>query len=164
MQTGGFASLVCGEPATKQLPPNKRGRLSGRQVAASYGSPQQVSTQARATALQSPAAAANAWQSSESVPLDLGCEVCYSAPAVARHERTLEQVLDGRRDANVRFEDLRALLLEFGFVERTRGSHHMFGKSGVEQQINLQRDGAKAKPYQVRQVREMILRYNLRES
>lgn len=53
--------------------------------------------------------------------------------------------------------------LTLGFVERTRGSHHMFGKSGVEQQINLQRDGAKAKPYQVRQVREVILRYNLRE-
>jgi predicted RNA binding protein YcfA (HicA-like mRNA interferase family) len=83
---------------------------------------------------------------------------------VGKHEKTLEQVLDGRSDANIRFEDLRALLLAFGFVERTRGSHHMFGKSGIEQQINLQRDGAKAKPYQVRQVREIILRYNLREN
>ena len=40
----------------------------------------------------------------------------------------------------------------------------MFGKSGVEQQINLQRDGAKAKPYQVKQIREIVLRYNLQES
>lgn len=40
----------------------------------------------------------------------------------------------------------------------------MFGKPGVEQQINLQRDRTKAKPYQVKQVREIILRYNLRES
>jgi predicted RNA binding protein YcfA (HicA-like mRNA interferase family) len=84
--------------------------------------------------------------------------------AVAKQEKTLEQVLDGRSDANVRFEDLRSLLLALGFVERTRGSHHMFGKSGVEQQINLQRDGAKAKPYQVKQVRDVILRYNLRET
>jgi predicted RNA binding protein YcfA (HicA-like mRNA interferase family) len=83
---------------------------------------------------------------------------------VAKHEKTLEQVLDGRSDANVRFEDLRTLLLALGFVERTRGSHHMFGRAGIEQQINLQRDGAKAKPYQVKQVREILLRYNLQES
>ena len=83
---------------------------------------------------------------------------------MAKHEKTLKQVLDGRSDANVRFEDLRALLLALGFVERTRGSHHMFGKSGIEEQINLQRDGPKAKPYQVRQVRGMILRYHLQES
>jgi predicted RNA binding protein YcfA (HicA-like mRNA interferase family) len=83
---------------------------------------------------------------------------------MAKHEKTLAQVLDGRSDANVRFDDLRALLLALGFVERTRGSHHMFGRSGLEQQINLQRDGAKAKPYQVKQVRDAILRHSLRES
>lgn len=32
---------------------------------------------------------------------------------------------------------------------------------GVFDQINLQRDGAKAKPYQVRQVRNMITKYKL---
>jgi len=83
---------------------------------------------------------------------------------LSRHEKTLELVLDGRSDANVRFEDLCGLLLALGFVERTRGSHHVFGKSGVEEQINLQRDGAKAKPYQVKQVRSVILRHNLQES
>jgi predicted RNA binding protein YcfA (HicA-like mRNA interferase family) len=83
---------------------------------------------------------------------------------VAKHEKTLEQILDGRSDANVRFEDLRSLLLALGFVERTRGSHHMFVKSGIEEQVNLQRDGAKAKPYQVKQVRGVILRHHLRES
>lgn len=83
---------------------------------------------------------------------------------MTKHRKTLGQVLDGRSDANIRFEDLRTLLLALGFVERTRGSHHMFGKPGVEQQINLQRDGAKAKPYQVKQVREVLIRYNIRES
>jgi hypothetical protein len=76
---------------------------------------------------------------------------------------SLEQVLSGRSDANVRFEDLRALLLAFGFVERTRGSHHMFGRPGIDELINLQRDGAKARPYQVRQVRTVITRYDLQE-
>jgi len=83
---------------------------------------------------------------------------------VGRHEKTLEQVLSGRSDANVRFEDLRSLLLALGFKERTRGSHHMFGKVGLEEQINLQREGAKAKPYQVKQVRAVIVRYNLQEN
>jgi hypothetical protein len=82
---------------------------------------------------------------------------------LARHEKTLEQVLDGRSDANIRFEDLRALLLALGFAERTRGSHHVFSKFGVDEQINLQRDGAKAKSYQVKQVRGVILRYRLQE-
>jgi hypothetical protein len=66
-------------------------------------------------------------------------------------------------DANIRFEKLRALLLDLGFAERTRGSHHVFGKSGIEEQINLQREGAKAKPYQVKQVRAVILKYRLAE-
>ncbi len=84
--------------------------------------------------------------------------------SVAKYDKTLAQVLDGKSDANVRFEDLRALLIALGFAERTRGSHHVFSKSGIEEQVNLQRDGAKAKPYQVKQVRGVILRYNLRES
>lgn len=31
------------------------------------------------------------------------------------------------------------------------------------EKVNLQRDGAKAKPYQVKQVRNVILRYGLQE-
>ena len=53
-------------------------------------------------------------------------------------------------------------LLRLGFEERVRGSHHVFRKYGVEDKINLQRDGGKAKSYQVRQVRAVILRYKLR--
>jgi predicted RNA binding protein YcfA (HicA-like mRNA interferase family) len=48
-----------------------------------------------------------------------------------------------------------------GFDERTRGSHHFFRRPGVEERINLQRDGKHAKVYQVRQVRAVILRYRL---
>jgi len=44
---------------------------------------------------------------------------------------------------------------------RIKGSHHIFRKAGVEEKINLQKDGNKAKPYQVRQVRNMILKYKL---
>ena len=87
---------------------------------------------------------------------------CY-APEVGRHEKILQQVLSRASDANVRFDDLRGLLLALGFTERMRGSHHMFGMSGVEEKINLQSGGAKAKPYQVKQVRSIILNYELSE-
>jgi len=80
---------------------------------------------------------------------------------VAKYDKLRELVLQGRSDANVAFSDLCGLLLHLGFEERTRGSHHIFRRVGVEERITLQRDGAKAKPYQVRQVRNVILRYRL---
>ncbi len=80
---------------------------------------------------------------------------------MSKHERLRQQILGGRADANIRFKDLCNLLLRFGFEMRTSGSHHVFRKSGVEDKINLQREGDKAKPYQVRQVRHLILKYRL---
>ena len=74
-----------------------------------------------------------------------------------------QRILSGRSDANIRFNDLRLFLLRSGFVERVRGSHHIFRKDGVRERINLQRDGSQAKPYQVRQIRQVILRYGLEE-
>ena len=81
---------------------------------------------------------------------------------MSRAEKTLEQVLRGAADANIRFDDLRHLLSHLGFEERTRGSsHHIFKRAGIEEMINLQKDGAHAKPYQVKQVRTVILKYHL---
>ena len=48
-----------------------------------------------------------------------------------------------------------------GFDERIRGSHYIFTKEGVEEILNLQPKQAKAKAYQVKQVREMLLKYQL---
>jgi hypothetical protein len=79
-------------------------------------------------------------------------------------EKLLVQICRGRSDANIGFEDLCSLLLHLGFELRARGSHHLFRRVGVVEKINLQRDGNKAKPYQVRQVRNVILKYKLGES
>ncbi|HET8655121.1 MAG TPA: hypothetical protein VFL93_06375 [Longimicrobiaceae bacterium] len=78
-----------------------------------------------------------------------------------KHEKLLLQILRGTSDASIRFDDLRALLLHLGFEERTRSSHHLFRRAGIEERINLQRQGSKAKVYQVRQVRAVILKYQL---
>jgi len=55
--------------------------------------------------------------------------------------------------------DLVKLLQHFGFEMRIKGSHHIFRKKDVEEKPNLQKDGNKAKPYQVKQVRSIILKY-----
>jgi predicted RNase H-like HicB family nuclease len=68
-------------------------------------------------------------------------------------DKVLERVLSRTSDANIRFDDLCHLLSSLGFEMRVRGSHHIFRKAGVEEKINLQREGSEAKPYQVRQVR-----------
>jgi len=73
------------------------------------------------------------------------------------------QVLQGTSDANIRFEDLRTILRALGFAERIRGDHHIFSKPGVAEILNLQPRGSLTKPYQVRQVRYVIVRYKLAE-
>ena len=87
--------------------------------------------------------------------------MAYNADAVDRHQKLLLQILQGTSDANIRFADLCHLLHRLGFTERSRGGHHLFTTPGVEDRINLQRDGNKAKVYQVRQVRAVILKYGL---
>ena len=80
---------------------------------------------------------------------------------MSRHERLVQTILRGRSDANIRFGDLRALMRYLGFEERVRGSHHLFDKDGIVEIVNLQSRGGHAKPYQVRQVRRLILKYKL---
>jgi predicted RNA binding protein YcfA (HicA-like mRNA interferase family) len=81
---------------------------------------------------------------------------------VGKREKFLERLLLGQSDANTDFDDLCALLRELGFEERIKGSHHIFRREAIHELINLQSDGKQAKIYQVRQVRDIILRYGLR--
>lgn len=75
------------------------------------------------------------------------------------------KLLSGTSDANFSFEDLRTLLLTLGFNERTTSrSHRIFTKNDVAEIINIQPKGAKAKPYQVKQIREIILKYKLADN
>ena len=78
-----------------------------------------------------------------------------------RSDRLRQRILSGRADANLRFDNLRLFLLRLGFIERRGGSHHIFRMEGIRERLNLQRDGSHAKPYQVRQVRKVILKYRL---
>jgi hypothetical protein len=76
-------------------------------------------------------------------------------------DRTLEKILRGTSDANISFNDLCQLLRRLGFQERIRASHHIFTREGIQDILNLQPKGAQAKPYQVKQVRHVILQHKL---
>jgi hypothetical protein len=80
---------------------------------------------------------------------------------MSQSDRLLLRILRGTSDANIPFEGLCQLLRRLGFDERIRGSHHIFTKAGVEEILNLQPKGRQAKPYQVKQVRAVLLRYRL---
>ena len=82
---------------------------------------------------------------------------------MGKYERLIQQIISGRADANIAFDNLCNLLLRCGFAMRISGSHHIFRKVGIEEKPNLQKDGNKAKPYQVKQVRQIILKYKLGE-
>lgn len=80
---------------------------------------------------------------------------------MGRHDRLIQRILSGQADAAIAFRGLCSLLHGLGFDTRVSGSHHIFRKEGVEEKINLRREGKNAKPYQVRQVRQLILKYKL---
>jgi hypothetical protein len=80
---------------------------------------------------------------------------------MAPPDKLLDRILRGTSDANVPFAELCHLLRRLGFDERIRGSHHIFARDGVAEILNLQPKGANAKPYQVKQVRGVIVRYKL---
>ena len=80
---------------------------------------------------------------------------------MGRQDKLLERILRGTSDANIPFEGVCQLLGKLGFEQRIRGAHHIFTKEGVEEILNLQPKGAVAKPYQVKQVRQVILKYKL---
>jgi len=80
---------------------------------------------------------------------------------VGSFDKLILKILSGTSDANISFDDLCKILTNLDFDLRIKGSHHVFRKEGVEEKINLQKDGAKAKPYQVRQVRNILVKYKL---
>jgi hypothetical protein len=84
-------------------------------------------------------------------------------PTMSTPDKLLVRILLGASDANIPFDGMCGLLRSLGFQERTRGDHHIFTKEDVEEILNLQPRGAKAKPYQVKQVRNTILKYKLGE-
>jgi len=79
-------------------------------------------------------------------------------------KRTLEKLLSGLSDKSIKFNDLVGLMRALGFIERVKGDHHIFTMDGILEIINLQplKDGT-SKAYQVKQVRNIVLKYKLHQ-
>jgi hypothetical protein len=82
---------------------------------------------------------------------------------MGRRRKLYDRIAGGQSDANIPFEQAANLFKFLGFEERIRGSHHIFVREDIEEVINLQEVGGECKPYQVRQMRIVLKKYNLRE-
>lgn len=83
---------------------------------------------------------------------------------MGKYEKLLQKILTGTSDNSIKFEELRQLLKRLGFDERVKGDHYIFTKDNVEEIINIQPKGSEAKSYQVKQVRNLVLKYGLGDS
>ena len=77
-----------------------------------------------------------------------------------RPRRLLKRILVAPH--NVRLRDLLGLAEALGFrVARVEGSHHILTHPGIPELLDLQDVNGEAKPYQVRQLLQLIERYNV---
>lgn len=83
---------------------------------------------------------------------------------MGKYQKLLQKILTGTSDNNIKFSELCQLLKKLGFSERVRGDHYIFTKKNVEEIINIQPKGTKAKGYQVKQIRNLIVKYGLGDS
>ena len=80
---------------------------------------------------------------------------------MASPKRTLESVKRG--GGNIAFRDLQRLLEKLGFrLARVSGSHHIYVHANVPRPMNVQSAGKDAKPYQIRQLRDIIEEFALK--
>ena len=80
---------------------------------------------------------------------------------MGKFENILSAILRGASDNNIAFSDLRFALESLEFEVRVKGDHFIYTRHNVAEIINIQPVDNKAKAYQVKQVRNLILKYKL---
>jgi predicted RNA binding protein YcfA (HicA-like mRNA interferase family) len=80
---------------------------------------------------------------------------------MATYEKLLYSIMSGKQDNNIKFSDLQKILEALGFHCRIKGDHFIYSRQNIEEIINIQPEGHMAKPYQVKQLRNIILKYGL---
>ena len=83
---------------------------------------------------------------------------------MGKYTKIKEKILLGDNDNNIDLTDLCHLLSRLGFNKRIKGDHHIFSHDMIDEIINIQPKGNKAKSYQVKQIRDILLKYKLGES
>ena len=77
------------------------------------------------------------------------------------YEKLFQKLLNGKSDAEILFTDICHLMQKLGFEQRIRGDHHIFTRNDIKEIINLQPNNSRGKPYQMKQVRDIIVRYKI---
>ena len=78
------------------------------------------------------------------------------------NKKIYEMILSGKSDNNIKYADFQNLIIDLGFaLTRQRGSHEIYYHPVIKERMNIQRDGNKAKDYQVKQLRDIILTHDL---
>lgn len=54
---------------------------------------------------------------------------------------TYDVIMSGKSDSNIRFIDLRNLILSYGFRERIKGDHYIYKRDDILERINIQPNG-----------------------
>ena len=81
---------------------------------------------------------------------------------MTKKQKIIDKLLSGMSDSNFNFSDIIVLMENLGFHHRVKGSHHIFYREFINEIINIQPlKENKAKPYQVKQIRNLILKYKL---
>lgn len=73
-------------------------------------------------------------------------------------KKIFQEVTNISKSSNIKFLEFQKLLEELGFSSRIKGDQFIYYKDGIDEIINIQPDGNSAKPYQVKQVRNIIWR------
>jgi predicted RNA binding protein YcfA (HicA-like mRNA interferase family) len=80
---------------------------------------------------------------------------------MGKYDKIFLKIISGKCDFNIEFDELCNLLRRLNFKETIKGSHHIFRKIGLDERINIQPENGKAKAYQVRQIRDIIIHNGL---
>jgi hypothetical protein len=77
------------------------------------------------------------------------------------YEKLEQKLLNGKSDSDIPFLGICRLLEKLGFEQRIRGDHHIFYRKDIEEILNIQPIGSKGKAYQMKQIRNILLRYKI---
>ncbi len=80
---------------------------------------------------------------------------------MGKRRKLRERIVGGQSDANISFGDARTLLKSLGFTEDIEGDHYIYRMEGLPVRINIQPEGGKVKPYQVKQIRKVLVEFDI---
>lgn len=83
---------------------------------------------------------------------------------MSRYSKIRADILSGKSDKNISEEDMRFFLAKIGAIyRRTKGSHIQYSIDNIPELINIQPQNGKIKPYQVKEIRNIVNKYKLGE-